>query len=164
MELREAREGERDRIEALGPKIEPGQPPDAVLDEAADDPLRRFERVGRHGEIPVGLAELGIQSAIAANGLEAIEMLRRSHFDLVLMDGQMPTMDGYETTRRLRAGEAGEAGASVRIIAMTANAMTGERERCLANGMDDYIAKPVAIDELVRQLDRWLPRRGSDTY
>ena len=60
MELREAREGERDRIEALGPKIEPGQPPDAVLDEAADDPLRRVERVGRHREIPLRLAELGL--------------------------------------------------------------------------------------------------------
>jgi PAS domain S-box-containing protein len=108
------------------------------------------------------LARLGVQSVVAANGAEAIEMLRHSQFDLVFMDGQMPMMDGYETTRRIRAGEAGEAGAAVHIIAMTANAMTGERERCLASGMDDYIAKPIAIEELARQLDRWLPERGPD--
>jgi CheY-like chemotaxis protein len=101
------------------------------------------------------LAKLGIHADIVGNGLEALEALRRIPYDLVLMDCQMPELDGYEATRQVRRGEAGSA--NVPIVAMTANAMHGDKERCLESGMDDYIAKPVRQKELVEVIERWLP-------
>ena len=71
------------------------------------------------------------------------------------MDCQMPEMDGFEATRRLRAGEAGAIAATLPVIAMTANAMSGDREACLAAGMDDYLAKPFKRDDLVALIERW---------
>jgi signal transduction histidine kinase/DNA-binding response OmpR family regulator len=105
------------------------------------------------------LRKLGFSAGVVGNGREALAALRRKTYDLVLMDMQMPEMDGLEATRRIRAAqEAGEAGfpPALRIIAMTANAMSGDREACLNAGMDDYIAKPVQIDELRSLLDRYL--------
>ena len=90
---------------------------------------------------------------LAENGQLAIDALRSSHFDAVLMDMQMPVMDGLDATRRIRAHEAGTR--RVPIIAMTANAMTGDRERCLDAGMDDYIAKPINANELFARLEKW---------
>jgi len=99
------------------------------------------------------LDKLGYQPELAGNGLEAIAALERSAYDLVLMDCQMPEMDGYEATRRIRmvAPNAGR----IPIIAMTANAMSGDRERCLEAGMDDYITKPVNFQVLRDTLERW---------
>ena len=101
------------------------------------------------------LKKLACQVSLAVNGAEALKMLAADSFDIVLMDCQMPVMDGFEATRRLRAGEAGPAAAQRPVIAMTANAMQGDREECLAAGMDAYLAKPVSRQELVDSLRQW---------
>jgi PAS domain S-box-containing protein len=103
------------------------------------------------------LANLGARAVIAGDGEVALERLREESFPLVLMDIQMPNMDGFETTRRIRSGFSGGANALIPIVAMTAGAMVGERERCLANGMNDYISKPVDFDDFARVVERWLP-------
>ena len=97
------------------------------------------------------LQNLGHTVELAANGLEALKALETSTYDVVFMDGQMPELDGYETTRRIRQNPAI---AHVRIIAMTANAMQGDRERCLEAGMDDYISKPTRPDDLQAAIAR----------
>jgi PAS domain S-box-containing protein len=102
------------------------------------------------------LGKIGLQGSIASNGDEAVRMLSREHFDLVLMDCQMPVMDGFAATRLIRSGVAGEANRQIPIIAMTANALAGDRERCLQSGMNDYLAKPVVLDELRYKLLHWL--------
>jgi len=101
------------------------------------------------------LQRLGHHADLAANGLEAVEAVRRLPYDLVLMDCQMPEMDGFEATREIRSLE--RDGKRLTIVAMTANAMRGDRERCLAAGMDDYLSKPVSVDRLAAVLERWLP-------
>jgi PAS domain S-box-containing protein len=102
------------------------------------------------------LERLGYRAAGARNGVEAVEAFTPETYAAVLMDCQMPVMDGYEATARLRAAEAGRR--PTPILAMTAGALTGDRERCLAAGMDDYIAKPVAFEDLAAVLRRWVPR------
>ncbi|HYJ04261.1 MAG TPA: response regulator [Chthoniobacterales bacterium] len=87
----------------------------------------------------------------AANGREAVDAFRDGSFDLIFMDVQMPEMDGFEATRRIRKLE-GSAGGHIRIVAMTAHAMAGDRERCLAAGMDDYVSKPLRKEDLLRAL------------
>ena len=103
------------------------------------------------------LERLGYRAAGVRNGLEAVEMFKPETYAAVLMDCQMPVMDGYEATGRLRAAELGRR--STPILAMTAGALTGDRERCLAAGMDDYISKPVAFEDLAAALRRWVPGR-----
>jgi signal transduction histidine kinase/CheY-like chemotaxis protein len=100
------------------------------------------------------LEKLGFRCEVAGNGREALAALQRTGFNLVLMDCQMPEMDGFEATRRIREREA-EGGPRVPIVAMTANAMAGDRESCLRAGMDDYIAKPFNPSELAAVIERW---------
>ncbi len=105
------------------------------------------------------LKQVGISFDIAENGLEAIAKLSRREqmpYQLVLMDCQMPEMDGYQATRAIRAGEAGKAHQDVTIIALTANAMQGDKERCLNAGMNDYVTKPLKFDTLSKKLTVWL--------
>jgi PAS domain S-box-containing protein len=96
------------------------------------------------------LRRLGYQPQIVGHGLACIDALNRDRYDLVLMDCQMPEMDGYEATGRIRQGAAGEINRNIRIIALTAAAMAGDRERCLEAGMNDYLTKPIQAPEIVR--------------
>ncbi|WDD96854.1 hybrid sensor histidine kinase/response regulator [Thalassomonas actiniarum] len=106
------------------------------------------------------LANLGIQADVANNGLEAIAKLNASKSDrlyqVIFMDCQMPEMDGYEATRKIRHGAGGEAYLHVPVIAMTANAMKGDKEKCLAAGMSDYTTKPIDGDIIEQKLIYWL--------
>ncbi len=106
------------------------------------------------------LKSLGLEVNVAVNGREAVATCDRDRFDLVLMDCQMPELDGFEATALVRAREAAEPGHATHrlpIIALTANALSGDRERCLAIGMDDYLSKPFTRDDLHKTLARWLP-------
>ncbi len=94
------------------------------------------------------LEKLGVSPALARNGREALDAVQANTFDAVLMDCHMPELDGYTATKKIREWECSQGGRHVRIIAMTANAMTGERERCLAIGMDDYLPKPLRLEDL----------------
>ena len=104
------------------------------------------------------LEDCDVVITVATNGLEALTILKSSKdpFELILMDCQMPEMDGYETTRQIRSGKAGANYNSIPIIAMTGNAMTGDREKCLLAGMDDYLAKPLEPQEIFEKLKQWL--------
>ena len=112
------------------------------------------------------LEKLGYQSDVVENGQEVLAALARGSYALVLMDCQMPIVDGFEATKLLRQREAAEQGAAapdshttphIPIVALTANAMRGDRERCLAAGMDDYLTKPIRKDDLKGVLERWIP-------
>lgn len=102
------------------------------------------------------LDKLGFRADAVANGEEAIKVLETVPYDLVLMDIQMPEMDGYQATQIIRDPDSAVKNHDIPVIAMTANAMQGDREKCLAAGMDDYIAKPVNPQTLARALDSWL--------
>ena len=150
---------------------------DAVARAAADAasaaslpgaPLPRAPRRGRvliaednvvNQKVTVRMLErLGFAAEVVGTGQEAAAAVRRERYDAILMDGQMPGMDGYEATSRIRAFEG-----PVRhtpIIALTAGAMRGDRERCLAAGMDDYVAKPMSPEQLEAVLQRWIPKSG----
>ncbi len=105
------------------------------------------------------LKKLYLSIDIAENGVEALKQLQhttQSAYSLILLDCQMPEMDGYETCQHIRAGEAGDYYQNIPIIAMTANAMQGDREKCIAAGMDDYLSKPVNLENLQAKLTQWL--------
>ncbi len=112
-------------------------------------------------EVAVGiLKKLGVHTDVVANGAEAIKALETLPYDLVLMDVQMPEMDGLEATRRIRQPESAVRNHQVPIIAMTANAMQGDREKCLEAGMNDYTSKPVSPKDLALTLEKWLPKKA----
>ncbi len=106
------------------------------------------------------LEKLGHRVEVAANGRQAVEMWTSGQYDLVLMDCQMPEMDGYAATAAIRAREA-QTGRHTPIIAMTANALEGDREKCISAGMDDYLAKPITRERLEAALARWQTARPS---
>jgi CheY-like chemotaxis protein len=101
----------------------------------------------------------GAMVEVAQDGHEALEILGRSYFDLVFMDIQMPRMDGIEATRAIREGRAGAKMKCVPIIAMTAYAMRGDRERILEAGMDGYVSKPFEVEDLLRTIADVIRRR-----
>jgi CheY-like chemotaxis protein len=98
------------------------------------------------------LKKLGYEADLASDGADAVRLFQQREYDLILMDCQMPKMDGFEATRQIR--EIAKGRPTVRIVAMTANAMRGDRERCLEAGMDDYITKPVRLDELKAAIEK----------
>src|SRR5262249_43531664 len=106
------------------------------------------------------LHNLGIRAHSVFNGLEAVEAIRGLDFDLVLMDCQLPEMDGFDATRNIRKMEAA-LGKRTPIIALTAGAMRGDRERCLEAGMDDYLSKPVTVRQLAEKLTQWISLKES---
>ena len=132
---------------------------DAHLLLAEDNPVN--QEVARNM-----LENIGCRVEVVDNGREAVAAASRTRFDLILMDCQMPRMDGYQATESIRRREEAEnePGNRLPIIALTAHAMEGDRERCLAAGMDDYLAKPFTQKQLAEVLERWLKSsRGFDT-
>jgi CheY-like chemotaxis protein len=133
----------------------------APADTGSYPDYRRFNvllvednRVNRELALEI-LAKFRISADAAENGREALEMIGANHYDLILMDCQMPVMDGFECARAIRNRiQTGEM-ATVPIIALTANAMRGDRERCLDAGMDDYISKPLRLQDMRSMLKRW---------
>jgi PAS domain S-box-containing protein len=100
------------------------------------------------------LDKLGYSCEIVENGQQVLEEIVRNPYDVVLMDCQMPVLDGLEATRRIRAGEAGEANAAITIVALTAHALQEDRESCMRSGMDEYLSKPLHVEQLARVLRR----------
>ena len=111
---------------------------------AEDNPTNRIVILAQ-------LGKLGYHAMAVANGAEAVAAVTNGGYDLVFMDCQMPVMDGFEATRLIRRGS------RLPIVAMTADAMPADRDRCLSEGMDDYLAKPVKLKLLSEVLARWLP-------
>jgi CheY-like chemotaxis protein len=109
------------------------------------------------------LSKLGIRADVVVNGKEAVAALRTIPYDLVLMDVQMPEMDGFESTRAIRSGEGKTINRAIPIIAMTAHAMLGDREKCLNAGMDDYLAKPVTPADLSALFKKWFAKLDADS-
>jgi CheY-like chemotaxis protein/HPt (histidine-containing phosphotransfer) domain-containing protein len=126
----------------------PGEGPRVLVVE--DHPVNREVLV-------LQLRLLGIAADNAENGVDALAAWARGRYAAVLADVHMPHMDGHELARRLRAAEADRGAARTPIVAVTANAIKGEEERCLASGMDAYLVKPVSIEQLRATLERWLP-------
>jgi two-component system sensor histidine kinase/response regulator len=130
--------------ESINLETNPDQGPRILL--AEDNPFNQKVAVAM-------LRMLGCRVDVAATGVEAVDMARHHEHDLVLMDCQMPVMDGYEATRRIRQlpGSAGE----INIVAMTANALSGDRKACFAAGMNDFLSKPITRDMLHDMLEKW---------
>lgn len=108
------------------------------------------------GVVKKALSKLGLTCATATDGSEALRQYSQQRFDLIFMDCQMPVMDGYEATRQIRQIETDKGHIRTPIVAMTANAMAGDREKCLASGMDDYLAKPMGLEQLRNCVANWL--------
>jgi PAS domain S-box-containing protein len=148
---------------------EPGTLPRSAVQAATGKEPGRFDGGGArillvednltNQQVALGiLSKFGLRTDTALNGAEAIQALGSVTYDLVLMDVLMPVMDGMEATRRIRSGESAASHPRIPIVAMTAQAMGGDRERCLEAGMDDYVSKPVSPRALADVLSRWLPQ------
>jgi CheY-like chemotaxis protein len=183
---REARAESEGFAAYLHKPIKPSQLFDALVSVLADQPVHVRERSVTRSEIDPDLArrhplrvllaednvvnqkvalrllgQMGYRADVAANGLEAIEAVTRQTYDVVLMDVQMPELDGFEASREINRRWPGER--RPRIVAMTANALQGDRELCVAAGMDDYVSKPIRVEELVGALEhcRWRSEGGA---
>jgi len=146
--------------------ISVSEPPAALPENRAthDNPRTRILLAEDHpvnSEVMLAiLGQLGYQAKAVPDGREAVKALQAMSYDLVLMDCQMPEMDGYEATRMIRDPSTGVLNPRIPIIAVTACAMVGDREKCIEAGMDDYLSKPVGPDKLAQMLRRWLSPRS----
>ncbi len=109
------------------------------------------------------LKNFGYRTDVVSNGKEALKAMEKIHYDMIFMDCQMPEMDGYAATQKIRSLQSNVLNHNVPIIAMTAHAMKGDREKCLASGMDDYISKPVKPEKLLEMIENWLPGQEKPT-
>jgi PAS domain S-box-containing protein len=138
--------------------------PSVQIPEAVEKPEAKRILIAEDNEINRRIAlrileKSGFEAQAVGNGRLALEALKHHHYDLVLMDVQMPEMDGFEATTAIR--NLASAVREIPIIAMTANAMAGDRDRCIASGMDDYISKPVSLPKLQSTLERWIHKRAT---
>jgi len=181
---REARAESEGFAAYLSKPIKPSQLFDALVSVLAEQPVHVAPRAAGRSELDPGmaarlplrillaednvvnqklalrlLAQMGYRADLAGNGLEALDAVERQTYDVVLMDVQMPEMDGLEASREI--SRRWTLDTRPRIIAMTANAMQGDRELCMAAGMDDYVAKPIRVEELVAALERCRPAGDS---
>jgi PAS domain S-box-containing protein len=147
------------------PKAAGHRPDDTPGDAVSSPRVRRSAKILVAEDNPTNLEvvlaqlrNLGYAASAATNGAEAVEALRRGGFDLVLMDCQMPVMDGFEATRAIRSSPQSD----IAIVAVTADAMSDDRDRCLREGMNDYLAKPVELEPLRAILAKWLPGNSAD--
>ena len=145
--------------------VEPALPEPAAID-LQGFPYARQTRIllaednRTNQQVALGqLRKLGYEADVAANGLEVLEAVRSVYYDIILMDCQMPEMDGYQAARAIRTREESvprpDGKSAVYIVAITANALEGDRERCLSAGMNDYLSKPIRLRELQQALERW---------
>jgi signal transduction histidine kinase/CheY-like chemotaxis protein/HPt (histidine-containing phosphotransfer) domain-containing protein len=146
---------------------EPAATAPAAVPAAATGPIKGYALLVEDNPVNRQVAQrllglIGIRFDIAENGKEALEMMGKGTYDVVLMDCQMPVMDGYTATRSRRTMESERGLPRIPIIAMTANAMAGDREKCLAAGMDDYMSKPLNRGLLEQTIRKWLPKRASE--
>jgi len=141
---------------AVAPGEQVGQPPSTVRANRQARILLAEDNLTNQEVAVAMLKKLGYSADLVANGAAALEALRKADYDVVLMDCEMPEMDGYEATKRIRDLRAGTRNPRIPIIAVTADAMTGDRDRCLQAGMSDYIAKPVELRILADVLEKWL--------
>jgi len=141
---------------ALGKLVPAKRPTESMVARVArPERILLVEDNATNREVVLGaLEKLGLQADIAVNGREALARMETGNYPVILMDCQMPEMDGYEATQLLRQREAAAGSGQVRVIAMTANAMRGDREKCLEAGMDDYVAKPMRFGDLQAALVR----------
>jgi PAS domain S-box-containing protein len=150
---------DRPRLEksvVSAPRITPAEPAHERTHAARQLRVLVAEDNPTNQEVSIAiLHKLGYDTELAANGELAIRALQAQDFDLVLMDCEMPTMDGYEATRRIRAGQDGVRNRDIPIVALTASAMSTDRDRCFRAGMSDYISKPVDPQQLATILARW---------
>lgn len=155
---------------ALGRKAEPEKtkPQPLITQHAIKDSLKSRYRIlvaednSTNQAVVMGiLNKLGYRADVVANGLEAVEALREIAYDLVLMDCQMPLMDGFEATQAIRQDDSTVLNSRIPIIALTAHALKGDREKCLGAGMDDYLTKPLSPFDLENILARWLAEQPS---
>ena len=147
-------------------RIDPQVTPRIITRHALAERDKRRVRILLADDNPINqrvalktLEKLGYRAEAVGNGAEALEALAQRHYDLVLMDVQMPEMDGVEATRRIRDRRSAVRDHSVPIVALTAHAMKEDRDACLAAGMNDYLSKPIKPDELATALARWAGRR-----
>lgn len=134
-------------------------PPPSQPEEKETYPCRVLiaeDNVVNQGVAKGFLKLLGCTVEVAGNGRQAVKAFEKNAWDLIFMDCQMPEMDGYEATGRIRALEAGQAGARITIVALTAHAMPGDRQRCLDAGMDDYLSKPFNFEQFREVIARWI--------
>jgi len=141
---------DRESVEPRTPDPAPASP-----GPAADCVLVVEDHPVNQAVLTAMLARLGYRADLALNGLDALEAVRRNHYAAILMDCQMPVMDGYEATEKLRGFEGADRHTCV--IAVTATAMAADRDRCLAAGMDDFLVKPVSLQSLGAVMARWAP-------
>ncbi|HWL62525.1 MAG TPA: ATP-binding protein [Steroidobacteraceae bacterium] len=146
--------GKSGMVDVATAKHDPGSAMTAQVLLVEDDPVNRLV-------VRSMIEGRGIQCVAAINGTEALRCLGQQHFDAVLMDWQMPDMDGLEVTRHLRAGACGELNRAVPVIALTANAFAEDRNACLAAGMNDFLSKPVQAETLLQCVQRWCRGGGS---